>query len=252
MRDAVGKVQRILLLGGTSEIARAIAVEYLHAGPCEVLVAARAGSASLAATRTELESHGATVVEYAFDALDFASHPQLIDDAFSRGDVDIAVVAFGVLGDAEQLWQDQPKAVEAAQTNYTAAVSVGVLLAEQFKRQGHGSIVAISSVAGVKVRRSNFVYGSTKAGFDGFYTQLGEALRGSGAQVVVVRPGQVRTKMTADLDDAPLTVNREDVAKAAVKAVENGTPVVWCHPAFQAVMTVLQHVPAPIMRKLPI
>ena len=111
--------------------------------------------------------------------------------------------------------------------------------------------MALSSVAGVKVRRSNFVYGATKAGFDAFYEQLGEALRDSGAHVLVVRPGQVRTKMTEELDEAPLTVDREDVANAVFKGVNNNKDVIWVHPLFQPVMMILQHVPKPIFRKLP-
>ena len=118
-----------------------------------------------------MEQAGASAVEVIdFDAADTDSHPEVIDAAFANGDVDLAVVAFGTLGDAEELWQNQEKAVESAQINYTGAVSVGVLLGQKFKEQGHGTIVALSSVAGVKVRRSNFMYGSTKAGFDGFYT----------------------------------------------------------------------------------
>ena len=130
-------------------------------------------------------------------------------------------------------------------------MSVGVLLGQKFKEQGHGTIVALSSVAGVKVRRSNFMYGSTKAGFDGFYTQLGEALRGSGAHVLVVRPGQVRTKMSADVKEAPLTVDRQQVAEAVFRAVLDRKDIIWVHPAFQYVMAVLQHIPRPIFRKLP-
>ena len=107
-------------------------------------------------------------------------------------------MAFGLLGDAEELWQNQRKAVQIAGINYTAAVSVGVLLGEKMRAQGSGRIIAMSSAAGERVRRSNFVYGSTKAGLDGFYLGLGEALREFGVRVLVIRPGQVRTKTTID------------------------------------------------------
>ena len=108
----------------------------------------------------------------------------------------MAIVAFGLLGDAEELWQNQRKAVQIAEINYTAAVSVGVLLGEKMRAQGFGQIIAMSSAAGERVRRSNFVYGSTKAGLDGFYLGLGEALREYGVRVLVIRPGQVRTRMS--------------------------------------------------------
>ena len=128
-------------------------------------------------------------------------------------------MAFGLLGDEEQAWQDHDAAVTLARVNYVGAVSVGVCLAEVMRRQGHGVIVALSSVAGERVRRSNFVYGSTKAGMDGFYLGLGEALRGSGASVLVVRPGFVRTKMTEGRSPAPLSVTAEQVARAVVTGV---------------------------------
>lgn len=251
MLNAVGQAQNILLLGGTSDIGLAIVKEFLAKGPARVQLAARSNSPRIAQAVDQIKAAGANQVDVIdFDATDFASHPKAIEQAFSAGDVDVAIVAFGTLGDAEELWQDQSKAVESAQINYTGGVSVGVLLGQKFKEQGHGTIVALSSVAGVKVRRSNFVYGSTKAGFDGFYVQLGEALRGSGAHVLVVRPGQVRTKMSAAVKEAPLTVDREDVAQAVYNGVTQKKDIVWVHPLFEYVMVVLQHIPRAIMRKL--
>ena len=252
MLNAVGKAQNILLLGGTSEIGVAIASEFLAAGPAAVTLAARENSPHLEEAKAQLERAGASEIRVIdFDATDFDSHPAVIEEAFSEGDVDIAIVAFGTLGDNEELWRNQAKAVAAAQVNYTGAVSVGVLLGQRFEAQGHGTIVALSSVAGMKVRRSNFVYGSTKAGFDGFYSQLGEALRDSGAKVLVVRPGQVRTRMSADVEEAPLTVDRSQVAEAVVSAVDAGKDTVWVHPLFRYVMMVFNHIPRAIFRKLP-
>lgn len=246
MLNAVGMPQHIVLFGGNSDIGVAIAEEYLKKGPMRVTLMNRTEpTAAIAA----VEKAGGTATFIEFDATDFDSHPAVFDKI--EGDIDVAIVAFGILGDNEEQWQNQAKAVQAAQVNYTGAVSVGVLLAERMKAQHHGTIVALSSVAGVKVRRSNFVYGSTKAGFDGFFTQLGEALREFGVHVLVVRPGQVRTKMSAGVKEAPLTVDREDVAKAVVAGVHNRKEEIWVHPAFQAVMLVLQHIPKPIFRKLP-
>ncbi|AKK02090.1 decaprenylphospho-beta-D-erythro-pentofuranosid-2-ulose 2-reductase [Corynebacterium epidermidicanis] len=247
MLNAVGKPQHIALFGGNSDIGVAIVEEYLTKGPINVTLLNR--TEPTAAIQT-IEKAGGTATFIEFDATDFDSHPAIFEQI--KGDIDVAIVAFGVLGDNEEQWQNQAKAVQAAQINYTGAVSVGVLLAERMKSQSHGTIVALSSVAGVKVRRSNFVYGSTKAGFDGFFTQLGEALREFGVNVLVVRPGQVRTKMSAGVKEAPLTVDREDVAKAVVDAVHNRKQELWVHPAFQAVMLVLQHIPKPIFRKLPL
>ncbi|WP_257183510.1 decaprenylphospho-beta-D-erythro-pentofuranosid-2-ulose 2-reductase [Corynebacterium cystitidis] len=253
MLNAVGQAQHILLLGGTSEIGLGIVEEFVsRGGNPTVTLAARKESPRIDDARAQIEAAGAEAVNVIdFDAATFDTHPAVIDEAFSHGDVDIAIVAFGSLGDQEQLWQDQQAAVDSAQLNYTAPVSVGVLLGQKFKAQGHGTIVAMSSVAGMRVRRSNFVYGASKAGVDGFYTQLGEALRGFGVNVLVVRPGQVRTKMTADIEkEAPLTVDVDDVAKETVEAVLKKESHLFVHKAFGPVSFVLQHIPAPIMRRL--
>lgn len=252
MLNAVGQAQNILLVGGTSDIGLAIVREFVtRGGNPNVTLAARKSSPRIDAAVAEITNAGAASVEVLdFDATDFASHPDVIKQAFAGGDVDVAVVAFGTLGDQEQLWQDQAAAVESAQVNYTAFVSVGVLLGQEMKRQGHGTIIAMSSVAGQRVRRSNFVYGASKSGMDAFYLQLGEALRGSGVKVTVVRPGQVRTKMTDGLEEAPLTVDKEEVAQAAVEAALKGESSVFVHKLFGPISLVLQHIPAAIMRKL--
>ena len=253
MFDAVGNPQSILLLGGTSEIGLAVVSEYLRRQPLRVVLACMPGDPQIGASVEALEGQGAAAVEVIdFDAADFASHPAAIEAAFAGGDIDLAMVAFGLLGDAEELWQDQAKAVQICNINYTGAVSVGVLLGERFKAQGHGQIVAMSTVAGEKVRRSNFVYGSTKAGLDAFYLNLGQALAGLGPKVLVVRPGQVRTRMSAHVKEAPLTVDKQDVAKQIVAAVADGKELIWVPPAFRYVMMVLRHIPTPIFRKLPI
>lgn len=252
MLNAVGQAQHILLLGGTSEIGLAIAEEYLKQGSARVTLAARASSPRIADAKRTMEQAGAQAVEVVdFDAVDFAEHPRVIDEAFGHGDVDVAIVAFGTLGDQEALWQDQEQAVASAQTNFTAPVSVGVLLGQRMRAQGHGTIVALSSVAGQRVRRSNFVYGAAKSGMDGFYINLGEALRDAGVKVLVVRPGQVRTKMSADAGEAPLTVNREDVAEATVKAAASGKQSIFVHPLFKYVSLAFQFIPQAIFRKLP-
>jgi len=251
--DAVGNPQSILLLGGTSEIGLAICERYLRDSAARVILAALPDDPGREYAVAQMRTAGAKSVEVIdFDAVDTASHPAVIDAAFAAGDVDVAIVAFGLLGDAEELWQNQRKAVQIAEINYTAAVSVGVLLGEKMRAQGYGQIIAMSSAAGERVRRSNFVYGSTKAGLDGFYLGLGEALREYGIRVLVIRPGQVRTRMSAHVKEAPLTVNKEDVAELAVASSLKGKDLVWAPGAFRYVMMVLRHIPRPIFRKLPI
>ncbi len=251
MINAVGTPQSLLLLGGTSEIGLAIAENYARQQPLTVVLAARP-SQRLDAAAEALRGLGASVRTVAFDAKDLDSHPKVVAEAFAEGDIDLTVLAFGLLGDAEQLWQDHAAGVEVAQVNFTAPVSLGIALAERLRAQGHGSLVALSSVAGERVRRSNFVYGATKAGFDGFFLGLGEALRPHGVRVTVVRPGFVHTKMTAGLKAAPLATTPEKVAEIVVDAVRRRKDLVWAPAPWRAVMSVLRHVPRPIFRKLPI
>jgi decaprenylphospho-beta-D-erythro-pentofuranosid-2-ulose 2-reductase len=250
MINALGQPQSLLLLGGTSEIALATARAWADARPA-VTIAARPGAARDEAAAA-LRNEGFEVDVVDFDAEDTDSHPALIDEIAARRDIDVALVAFGVLGDEEEAWTDHAAAVRLARVNYTGALSVGVCLASVIRRQGHGTIVALSSVAGERVRRSNFVYGSSKAGMDGFFLGLGEALREHGGRTLVVRPGFVHTKMTAGRPAAPLSVTADQVAAAIVKGVADGSDLVWVPPLMRGVMSGLRHVPRPVFRRLPL
>src|ERR1700757_4497620 len=251
--DAVGNPQTILLLGGTSEIGLAICERYLQNAHARIVLAAMPDDPGRDDAAAQMKAAGARSVELIdFEATDTDSHPKMMDAAFAGGDVDVAIVAFGLLGDAEELWQNQRKAVQIAEINYTAAVSVGVLLGEKIRAQGFEQIIAMSSAAGERVRRSNFVYGSTKAGLDGFFLGLGATMREFGVHVLVIRPGQVRTRMSAHIKEAPLTVDKEYVANLAVTASAKGKELVWAPAAFRYVMMVLRHIPRSIFRKLPI
>jgi len=160
MINAVGVPQSILVLGGTSEIGLAITAAFLEKGPAKVILASLPGDPGREAAEAQMRAAGASDVRSIdFDAIDFDSHPKVVEEAFAEGDVDVCIVAFGLLGDAEELWQDQRKAVQIAQVNYTGGVSMGVLVGAKFKEQGHGQFITMSSAAGERVRRSNFVYG---------------------------------------------------------------------------------------------
>jgi decaprenylphospho-beta-D-erythro-pentofuranosid-2-ulose 2-reductase len=249
--DALGSPGRLLLLGGTSDIALATAERFAAQRPLHVVLAARP-SARRDAAVTRLEQAGCTVQPLDFDARDPRTHADVVGEAAAGGDIDVALVAFGVLGDPERAWTDGEAALELAETNYVGAVTCGVALAEQVRRQGHGVLVALSSVAGERPRRSNFVYGSTKAGLDAFYTGLGEALREHGGRVLVVRPGFVRSRMTEGVAEAPLAVTPSEVAEAIVSGVARGSEQVWVPTAMRAVMSGLRHLPRPVFRRLPI
>lgn len=252
MINALGIPQTLLVLGGTSDIGLAIAEAYAaEASGLFVTLAARP-SAARDAARERLEAKGCEVEVVDFDARSTGTHADVVRNAASGRDIDIAVVVFGVLGDPEQAWTDVDVARELAEVNYVGAVTCGVALAERIREQSHGVIVALSSVAGERPRRSNFVYGSTKAGMDAFYTGLGEALREVGGRVLVVRPGFVHSAMTRGLEPAPMATTPEAVAEAVVKAVHKGKEQIWVPAAMRGVMSGLRHVPRPVFRKLPL
>ncbi|HEY1572350.1 MAG TPA: decaprenylphospho-beta-D-erythro-pentofuranosid-2-ulose 2-reductase [Pseudonocardiaceae bacterium] len=251
MIDAVGNPQSLLLLGGTSEIGLAVAETFARSRPLRVILAGRPGE-RLDAAAQRLRAGGSTVSLLPFDARVPATHTEVVEKAFADGDMDVTLVAFGVLGDQEAAWTDMATAVEQVEVNYVGAVTVGVALAERLRRQGHGALVALSSVAGERARRSNFVYGSTKAGLDAFYTGLTEALRPDGVTVTVVRPGFVHTRMTEGMRAAPLSQTPEQVADVVVRAVRTRQEQAWAPGPMRWVMSVLRHLPRPVFRKLPV
>jgi len=137
-------------------------------------------------------------------------------------------------------------------TNYLGAVSVLLHVVPRLREQGHGRIVVLSSVAGERGRRKNFVYGSTKAGLDTFAQGLGDALAGTGVGVTVIRPGFVHTKMTAGMPAPPLSTTAERVAEAVERAIRTDTEIVWVPPAMRWVMSGLRHLPRSVFRRLEI
>ena len=162
------------------------------------------------------------------------------------------VLAFGQLVDQAELDDDPARAAEVVTVNYTGAVSVGLAVAAQFRRQGHGRLVVLSSVAGERVRKANFVYGSSKAGLDGFAQGLGDSLAGTGASVLVVRPGFVHSSMTEGMKAAPFATTPAAVADATVKALARGRHTVWVPGTLRVVFSVFRHLPGALWRRLPL
>ena len=253
MMDALGSVQQVLVQGGTSDIARATVRALAgQRRTVEVTLAARAGGRRTAAAAA-LVAQGLQVSEVDFEATEPTSYSRAVDTAFSDdGDIDVVIVAFGVLAAQEQALSDLDTALRMANVNYGAAIGCGVLVAQRMRQQGHGAIVALSSVAGERPRPSNFVYGSTKAGMDAFYTGLGAALRADGVHVLVVRPGFVRSKMTAGLRAAPLSQSPEQVARVVVEGLRAGRHTVWAPPKLRWVMGILRHLPRAVFTRLPV
>jgi len=239
------------VLGGTSEIGLAIASRLRDGGASRIVLAGR-DKAALERAASGLRRPGVTVTTGSFDADAVDGHTEAMAALFRGGDLDVIVAAWGVLGDQATAENDPAAAVAVARTNYLGAVSALTVGANLLRAQGHGALVVLSSVAGERVRRSNYVYGSTKAGLDGFCQGLAAALVGSGVHLLVVRPGFVTTKMTAGMPKAPLSTTPEAVAEASVAALTAGRSVVWVPAPLRVVMAVLRHLPTPVFRRLPL
>lgn len=243
----------MLVLGGSSDIGVAIASELAAPRRARVILAGRSQEALEAAAQRVRAAGAGQVDVLAFDASDTAGHERFVETVAGMvEDLDVAVLAFGVLGDQKRDEEGGEGALEVASTNYVGTVSVGLPLARLMRRQGHGTLVVLSSVAGERVRRANFIYGSSKAGADGFAQGLGDWLAGSGAKVLVVRPGFVRSKMTEGMPAAPLATTPEAVAKAVASALAAGKEIVWVPPALRAVMGVTRLLPRAVFRRLPV
>ncbi|MFE9398027.1 decaprenylphospho-beta-D-erythro-pentofuranosid-2-ulose 2-reductase [Streptomyces flavidovirens] len=251
MKDAFGTPQSLLVLGGTSEIGLATARRLIARRTRTVWLAGRP-SPALETAAAGLRALGAEVRTVAFDALDPVAHEEKLGKVFAEGDIDMVLLAFGVLGDQAHDEEQPLSAVRVAQTNYTGAVSAGLVCAKALQGQGHGSLVVLSSVAGERTRRANFIYGSSKAGLDAFAQGLGDALHGSGVHVMVVRPGFVRSKMTTGLPEAPLATTPEAVAAAIETGLRRRSETVWVPGTMRFVMSALRHVPRPLFRRLPV
>ena len=251
MKDALGRPQSALVLGAGSDIAAAI-LRRLAEGPLRSAVLAARDTGKLDPLVDELRGAGvSSVATVDFDAADSGAHGTLVDEVFERhGDIDLAVLAFGLLGDQEACEKDPAQAVEVGTVNYLGVVSTGLHLARRMREQGHGVIVVLSSVAAERARRANFVYGSSKAGADAFSQGLADSLVGTGVRVVVVRPGFVHTKMTAGRDAAPFSTTADAVAEACVKALSSKAETVWVPGLLRYVMAVMRHLPRPVFRKL--
>lgn len=252
MRDAVGTVQSILVLGGTSDIGLAIARRLAAPRGATVVLAGR-DEAALEAAAAGVSAAGASSVETAaFDADDTDTHDGFCEKVFAGRDFDVVVLAVGVLGDQQHAEVDHRAAVDILHTNVVGCASIALCVGQCLRRQGHGTLVVLSSVAGERVRRSNFVYGASKAGLDGFAQGLGDSLVGSGANVMIVRPGFVVSKMTQGRDPVPFSTTPEAVAEAVDGALRRGTEVVWVPGILRLVMAVLRHLPRMVFRRLPV
>lgn len=250
MIDATGVPQRVLLLGGTSDLGLAIVRRMLPADRRIAVVLAGRDQVALREVSDGLggpDVHASTV---AFDAEDIMGHEATVAAAWADGDVDVAILAFGQLGDQRGLLDDPVGAARLVAVNHAGAVSVGLRVAARMRAQGHGHIIALSSIAAERARPGNFIYGATKAGFDAFFDGLGYELAPHGVTVAVLRPGFVPTAMTQGLDTPPLAATPDDVARAAVQSIGR-TGARYTAVPHGVLGRVLRLAPRSIIRRLP-
>jgi decaprenylphospho-beta-D-erythro-pentofuranosid-2-ulose 2-reductase len=251
MRNALGAVESLLVLGGTSDIGVAVVERLARDRLRRVVLAVRDPEAP--AARDAAARAGAAGVEQVvllrFDAADTAAHAAVLSQATEAiGDIDALLVAFGVLGDQDH-YDDHPgDAVRDAAVNYLGAVSVAMEGAALLRRQGHGTIILLSSVAAERARKTNFVYGSAKAGADALAQGLGDRLIGTGARVLVVRPGFVHSRMTEGMPAQPFATTPDVVADAVADGLRTGRHTVWAPGILRYVFAVLRHLPRPLWR----
>lgn len=252
MMDAVGRIERVLVLGGDSDIGVATARQLVtDRGARHVVLAGRTVE-RMEDRRAELAAVGAKVDVVAFDARAHDTHADFVDEVVTtHGDLDVVVLAFGILGDQARSETDPAHAIEVFEVNTVGAVSVCVPIAARLRAQGHGTLVVLSTVAAVQARRANFTYGASKSGLDAFALGMGDALADTGARVLVVRPGFVHTKMTAGMEAAPFSTTPEAVAEAIVGALGTSSNVIHVPGPVRPVGWVLRALPRAVLRRLP-
>jgi decaprenylphospho-beta-D-erythro-pentofuranosid-2-ulose 2-reductase len=248
MPDSIlpARPQRILLLGGTSEIGLAIVAALGLSRDSEVILAGRDEARLLAAGKT-LPCEVRAVF---FDATATSGHESLIRSLFAEGGLDMVISAAGILVPQRELDRDVRLAATMIETNFTGHVSTLLAVAEHMRAHGRGTIVVLSSVAAVRPRKANPVYGATKAGLDAFARGLTDALHGTGVRVLLVRPGFVIGRMTEGMPPAPLATTPDKVGAATAKALRGKRDAVWVPAPLVLLATALRLVPRPLWRRV--
>lgn len=240
--------KNLLLLGATSDMAIAVARKFATEG-FTITLAARSLD-KLNPLKADMEiRHQAKVYTAPFDALNFGSHAQFYNSLPTKPDVVVCV--FGLLGDQLDAQQDWKACEEIISSNYTGAVSILNIIANDFEQRKNGVIVGISSVAGDRGRQSNYFYGSAKAGFTAYLSGLRNRLFSSNVHVVTVKPGFVKTKMIENLKTpGPITGSPVGVANSIYNAVIKKRDVIYVLPIWRYIMLIIKYIPEGIFKKL--
>jgi short-subunit dehydrogenase len=241
--------KRVVALGATSAIAEATLRLLAEQGASFFLVARN--EQKLAAVRDDLLTRGAPAVTIAVaDLDDTAAHSALLERAVSAlGGIEMALLAHGVLGDQAMAEKDYAAAEAVLRTNFLSAVSLITWLANYFEEERQGTLAVISSVAGDRGRKSNYVYGASKGGLNIFLDGLRHRLHGTGVHVLTIKPGFVATPMTAHLPPSPLFAQPSRVARDIVRGIDKGKAVVYTPPFWRLIMLMVRNCPVFIFHK---
>lgn len=245
-------LKRLLVLGGGSEIASAFVQRCAAANLEQVVLAARSGGSVDEVAVALASNAGHVQVDIAeFDGTDTANHGRSLRDLDETfGPFDTVVVAFGQLGDPFTIDIDPNVAAQLAEINFGGAVSSSLAALNILRGEPNARLIIFSSIAGVRPRVGNLVYGSAKAGLDAFAMELRAPARAVGVDVVVVRPGFVRGRMTAGLEPAPMATTPHEVAADMFDGIGKGRSVIHSPAALAPVGAVLRNLPGPIWRRI--
>jgi decaprenylphospho-beta-D-erythro-pentofuranosid-2-ulose 2-reductase len=246
MADAGGQglPQRVLALGATSAIAEATLRLMAEQGGSFALAGRNAQK--LDAVRSDLLTRGARAATVMVTDLDdTAAHPALLAQAVQAlGGIDVALLAHGVLGNQADAERNYAAAEAILRTNFLSAVSLITWLANYFEAERRGTLAVISSVAGDRGRKSNYVYGASKGALNIYLDGLRHRLHGTGVHVLTIKPGFVATPMTAHLPPSPLFAQPSRVARDIVRGIERGKAVVYTPPFWRLIMLMVRNCPA--------
>jgi len=252
MENAFGQPQSVVVLGGSSDIARAI-TKRLSAARAHTVVLCGRNQALLNESAEEAKDFGASATETVlFDAEDVGDAARVVAEAFEKAaePVDLVVVAVGLLGDQFAQENDATLAARVAVVNFAWPVAALAEVRRRLIAQGGGRILVISSVAAIRIRRNAYLYGSAKAGLDRLCVGMAESLDGTGVRLQLLRPGVVRTRMAKDRSPVPFTTDAEEVAGYVMKGLETNDRVIWSPPLLRYAFAVLRHLPKSIWRKV--
>jgi decaprenylphospho-beta-D-erythro-pentofuranosid-2-ulose 2-reductase len=242
--------RKILVLGATSGIAEATCRIWANQGARLFLVARNAEK--LAAVAADLRTRGASYVDTAVADLDNTEqHPTLLAHAVnSLTGLDVAYLTYGILGDQGKAEQDFNTAAQIIYTNYMAPVSLLTWLANFCVQRHAGTLAVISSVAGDRGRKSNYLYGSSKAGLSAFLGGLRNRVDREGVTVLSIKPGPVKTAMTAGMKGSEKFADADKVAQSIVKAIDKRQDTLYVPFQWQPIMFIIRNIPERIFKKL--